>query len=182
MMDKRVTILLFSACVFLLGGCVESKKNTEEAPVAAPAKVEHVKPSFDPNALQEVYTYLSESQPFFISTVDGDQPRVRPFGFSMLYDGKLYFATGTAKEIAAQLQANPAVEITAVSKEGGWIRVRGKAVFDTSIQAKTKAFELSPSLKGIYNSPDSPTFAVFYLTDGEVSFNSFTAESRIVSF
>lgn len=38
------------------------------------------------SALQEVRDSLNESGVFYIATIDGDQPRVRPFGVAEIYN------------------------------------------------------------------------------------------------
>ena len=106
---------------------------------------------------------LGEAQVFHIATVDGDQARVRPFGFVMDFDGKVYFTTGNMKDFYAQAKKNPKVEMSAMLPDGRWIRVNGVAVFDGNSAAKERAFELFDGFKNIYQSPDNPTFEVFYL-------------------
>ena len=45
--------------------------------------------------IEKVCQFLDEAHVYYLATVDGDQPRCRPFGTSLLYDGKLYIQTGT---------------------------------------------------------------------------------------
>ena len=70
------------------------------------------------SAVQEVRDYLHECGTFYIATVDGDQPRVRPFGVAEVYNGKLYIQTGKKKDVFKQMMANPKFEITAVDPNG----------------------------------------------------------------
>jgi uncharacterized pyridoxamine 5'-phosphate oxidase family protein len=55
---------------------------------------------------------------FFIATVDGDQPRVRPFDGAALIGNKIYIETLRAKNVAKQLQKNPKCEIFAMGDFG----------------------------------------------------------------
>lgn len=48
--------------------------------------------------IQKIYDYLKECNGFFFASCDGDKPRVRPFGFMMIFEDKLYFGMGTHKE------------------------------------------------------------------------------------
>lgn len=48
-----------------------------------------------------------------MATVEGDQPRVRPFGTAHVFEGKLYIQTGKVKNVSKQLHANPKAEICA---------------------------------------------------------------------
>lgn len=63
--------------------------------------------------IEKVYQFLDEAQTYYLATVEGDQPRVRPFGTALLRDGKLYIQTGKVKSVSKQIAANPKVEICA---------------------------------------------------------------------
>lgn len=134
------------------------------------------------SAVQEVRDYLHECGTFYIATVDGDQPRVRPFGVAEVYNGKLYIQTGKKKDVFKQMMANPKFEITAVDSNGkGWIRVSGKLVNDDSHDAKVYVLDQNPELKSMYSADDDNT-AALYITDGEAKFCSFTEPERDVKF
>ena len=47
--------------------------------------------------MSAVLDYLKESGVFYLSTMDGNQPRVRPFGAVCEFEGKLYFITAKTK-------------------------------------------------------------------------------------
>ena len=79
--------------------------------------------------MEEILKFLENNATFFLATEEGDQPRVRPFGFAMEFEGKLYLCTGNQKLVYAQLQRNPKVEICAMAASGEWLRLSGKAVF-----------------------------------------------------
>ena len=112
--------------------------------------------------MNEVLKFLQDCGIFFVSTVDGNQPKVRPFAFVMEYEGKICFATSNQKPIYAQLTANPNVEICAASKDMQWLRLSGKAVFCTTKQNKAKALDILPALKRLYSVEDN-IFEVFTL-------------------
>ena len=63
--------------------------------------------------IQKVDELLTKAQEFYLATVDGDKPKVRPLGFHLLYEDKIYFGVGTFKEVYKQLEANQNVEIAA---------------------------------------------------------------------
>ena len=95
--------------------------------------------------MEEVLQFLTEHNPFYLATVEGDIPRVRPFGFVMLHQGKLYCSMANTKDVYRQLQLNPKVELSTTGADGAtWLRVSGKAVFDSSMEVKIKALELFP--------------------------------------
>jgi len=132
--------------------------------------------------MEKILNFLAENPVFYFALVDGDKPRVRPFGFYMAYDGKLYFAMGKHKESYRQVAANPNVEICTASPTGQWIRIRGTAVFDERPEVLAKAFEIMPRLTEMYNEQTGKTLACFYLQDGEAEFMDFQGHFEKVSF
>jgi uncharacterized pyridoxamine 5'-phosphate oxidase family protein len=128
----------------------------------------------------EVLNFLAECKTFYLATVDGGKPRVRPFGFFMEFEGRLYFSTNESKPSFRQLTANPNFEISAANEKGEWLRLSGEAVFDSRPEVKAKAFEVMPRLRELYDKPDSPVMAPFYVKNGEAVFCSMTAAPRTV--
>ena len=59
--------------------------------------------------IEKVYQFLEEAHTYYLATVEGDQPRCRPFGTALLYDGKIYIQTGKVKAVSKQIAANPKV-------------------------------------------------------------------------
>ena len=43
--------------------------------------------------MQEVYEFLKKCGVYYLATVEGDQPRVRPFGTVDIFEDKLYIQT-----------------------------------------------------------------------------------------
>lgn len=117
--------------------------------------------------MEKITQFLTENPTFYFATVEGDKPRVRPFGFFMKHNGKLYFGMGKHKASYRQVVANPNVEICTASTNGQWIRIKGTAIFDDTEETMAKAFETMPMLKQIYNAESGLTLANFYLKDGE---------------
>ena len=122
--------------------------------------------------LKKTLNFLQECKTFYLATVDGEKPRVRPFGLVIEHEGKLWFGTANTKVVYRQLKANPHVEISATTPSMEWIRLSGQAIFESNADVKRKAFELLPMLSHIYQGPDDPVFEVFYLADVEVVFHS----------
>ncbi len=120
---------------------------------------------------EDVLSFLKENRVFYIATVDGDKPAVRPFGFVMDYDDKLYLCTNNKKDVFKQLQANPNLEISAFGSGEKWLRLSGKAVVNTTRAVKEAALQEMPFLKNLY-SVDDDLFELFYLAEGEASFRS----------
>jgi uncharacterized pyridoxamine 5'-phosphate oxidase family protein len=117
----------------------------------------------------EVYDFLAANRPFYMATVDGATPKVRPMGFIMEFEGKIWFGMGTHKNVYKQLQANPKVEITTTNSESNWIRVSGEAVFDPRPELFAAAMAAMPQLKDIY--PEGgPKMGIFSLAKGQAQF------------
>ena len=133
------------------------------------------------NGIDRVYYYLNDAVTYYLATVDGTKPRVRPFGTILLYDNKLYIQTGKVKEVSRQISENPFVEISASHNNGTWVRISAELVEDDSHEAKEKMLEKMPELKAMY-SADDDNMQMFWLKDGVANFCSFTAEPETVNF
>ncbi len=132
--------------------------------------------------MDEVLQFLEKNRTFYFATVEAGQPRVRPFGFVMKYEGRLYFCTGSKKPVYQQLTANPKFELCADAGKDGWLRLSGDAVFVDDLKAKEQAFAIAPGVAGIYRNPASPDFALFYVKNAKASFCSFGRPAREYNF
>ena len=132
------------------------------------------------SGIERVYQFLDEAQTYYLATMDGDQPRVRPFGTALLYDGKLYIQTGKVKPVSKQIAANPKVEICAF-KDGKWLRISGELENDDNHDVKVAMLEKMPALKNAY-SADDDNMQVLYFKRATAVFSSFTEEPEEVTF
>ena len=114
---------------------------------------------------------------YYLATVDGDQPRVRPFGTAHIFENRLYIQTGRNKEVSRQIAADPKCEICAFSK-GTWGRVTAELVDDPRTEAKNSLLKAYPRLRKMYDENDDHT-QVLYLKDATAVFNSFNQEPEI---
>ena len=130
--------------------------------------------------MREVYEFLKKCGTYYLATVEGDQPRVRPFGTVDIFEGRLYIQTGKVKDVSKQLQANPKAEICAFA-DGKWLRVAGRLVRDDRVEAKRHMLDSYPSLKAMYSAEDDNT-EVLYFTDATATFSSFTEAPRTIHF
>ena len=130
--------------------------------------------------MNEVYEFLKKCGTYYLATVEGDQPRVRPFGTVDLFEGRLYIQTGRVKPVADQMKKNPKVEICAFSG-GEWIRVAAEAVLDERVEAQEHMLAAYPSLQAMYKPGDGNT-EVYYLRNACAQLCSFGAEPRIITF
>lgn len=130
--------------------------------------------------MKEVYDFLKKCQTYYLATMDGDQPRVRPFGTVNIFENKLYIQTGKSKKVSKQMQANPKIEICAVDGDK-WLRVEATVVRDDRFEAKKSLLDAYPELQNMYKADDDNT-EVLYLKDATATFYSFTTEPRVVKF
>ena len=131
--------------------------------------------------MQEVHDFLKGCKTYFLATVEGDQPHVRPFGTIHLFDGKLYIQTGKVKDASKQMAANPKIEICAFNGAVEWIRVQALAVNDDRLEAKASMLEAYPMLKDRY-AVDDDNMQVLYLKDATATIASFTAPPKVITF
>ena len=130
--------------------------------------------------MERICQFLKDAGAYYLATVDGDQPRVRPFGTAHLFEGKLYIQTGKKKDVARQLAANPKAEICAF-KDGTWLRIAGTLVEDDRVEARKSMLDAYPSLRAMYDENDGNT-EVLYFKDAAATFSSFTAAPEVIKF
>lgn len=130
--------------------------------------------------MKKVYDFLKSAETYYLATVEGDQPRVRPFGTVNIFEDKLYIQTGKIKPVSKQIAANPKVELCAF-KDGTWLRLSGELVEDDRIEAKKAMLDAYPELRGMYNENDGNT-QVLYFKNATATFSSFTAPSETETF
>ena len=130
--------------------------------------------------MERVCQFLKDAGVYYLATVEGDQPRVRPFGTANIFDGKLYIQTGKVKPTSRQLLANPKAEISAFHN-GTWIRIAGELVEDDRVEAKKSMLDAYPNLRNMYDENDDNT-QVFYFKNATATFCSFTAAPETVKF
>lgn len=130
--------------------------------------------------MDKIYEFLKAAQTYYLATVEGDQPRVRPFGTVDPFEGKLYIQTGKVKSVSKQIAANPKVELCAF-KDGKWLRIAGELVNDDRKEAKAHMLDNYPELKGMYSAEDDNT-QVLYFKNATATFSSFTEAPEVISF
>ena len=130
--------------------------------------------------IEKVYEFLKEAQTYYLATVEGDQPRVRPFGTVLFCKDRLYIQTGKVKDVSKQLAANPKAELC-VFKDGKWLRLAGELVEDDDREVKVAMLDMMPTLKAMY-SPDDGNMQMLYFTNATATFSSFTEPPEVMEF
>ena len=130
--------------------------------------------------MERVEKFLKDANVYYLVTMEGDQPRVRPFGTAHIFEGKLYIQTGKVKEVYKQIKENPKAEICACMKDQ-WLRVSGELMEDDRREARQSMLDDYPSLQSMYSADDGNT-AVFYFRNATAVFSSFHAEPEVIKF
>ena len=130
--------------------------------------------------MKRVYHFLKEAGTYYLATVEGNQPRVRPFGTVNEFEGKLYIQTGKVKPVSHQLAQNPKAEICAFYN-GAWLRIACELIEDDRVEARKSMLDAYPNLRRMYDENDGNT-QVFYMRNTVATFSSFTASPETVTF
>ena len=130
--------------------------------------------------MKRVCEFLKEAGVYYLATVEGDQPRVRPFGTAHIFEDKLYIQTGKVKPVSKQIAANPKAEISAF-KDGVWIRIECELVEDDRVEARKSMLDAYSDLRRMYDENDGNT-QVLYLQNAKATFSSFVAPPEVVEF
>lgn len=115
--------------------------------------------------LERACSYLRRIPAWYLATTDvadGHQPRVRPFSFAMVDDGKLWFCTSRDKDVWAELSANPKFELSGWKPGECWIVLTGEAALRTTQLRATRCVKrvLSTWWASVRNTRASTTAAL----------------------
>ena len=130
--------------------------------------------------MKRAYEFLKNASVYYLATIEGDQPRVRPFGTVNVFEDKLYVQTGKIKPVSRQLAANPKAEICAFAN-GAWIRISCELVEDDRLEAKRSMLDAYPNLRSMYNENDGNT-QVFFMKNATATFSAFGKENEVIKF
>ena len=130
--------------------------------------------------MKRVLDFLKKAEVYYLATVEGDQPRVRPFGTINEFEGKLYIQTGKVKPTSKQLAANPKAEICAFN-DGTWIRVACELIEDDRFEARKSMLDAYPNLRHMYDENDGNT-QVLYMQNATATISSFGGAPVVIEF
>lgn len=130
--------------------------------------------------MKRVLEFLKSAEVYYLATVEGDQPRVRPFGTVNEFEGRIYIQTGKVKPTSKQLAANPKAEICAF-KDGMWIRVACELVDDDRFEARKSMLDAYPNLRNMYDENDGNT-QVLYMKNATATISSFGGAPVVIEF
>lgn len=173
---------LFMAVVLMMCSCGPKRVQDASQEAADETQNTEAMQQIEPNPENalKAQQFLKEAGVYYLATVEGNQPRVRPFGTAEIFEGKLYIQTGKKKNVYKQIVANPLVEICAF-KDGKWIRISGTLVPDERVEAKKDMLDKNESLRSMYNENDDNTI-VLYFQNATATIASFGGEPETFSF
>ena len=130
--------------------------------------------------MERVCKFLKDAEVYYLATVEGNQPRVRPFGTAHIFEGKLYIQTGKVKPVSKQIAENPKAELCAF-KDVTWLRVSCELENDDRVEAKKSMLDDYENLRGMYNENDDNT-QVLYLKNAVATFSTFGGAPEVIKF
>ena len=102
---------------------------------------------------KEVLEFVAKNPVCSLATIDGNQPRVRMIMLFRADENGIMFVTGRQKDLYAQLQANPAVEMCFFNAdEGRQVRIEGAVEMLDDLELKKKVVEKFTFLKPVVES------------------------------
>lgn len=117
--------------------------------------------------ISKVFDFLQSAGTFYLATIEGDQPRVRPYGAMMLFEGKIYIMAFGLTNATRQIAANPKAEICAF--KGQTLRIECKLVEDNRPETQKALIEKMPVLKPALGE-NGENGVMYYLADATASF------------
>ena len=114
--------------------------------------------------MNKIVEELKKVKVFYIATMEGDQPRVRPFSSVADFEGNAYLCTGRHKEVYNQILNNPKVELSGMYDDGTWLRVSCTLVEDSRIEAQEAVLNDPTGPSQLYRAGDD-RFVVYKLTN-----------------
>ena len=129
--------------------------------------------------INKVFEFLQSAGTFYLATVEGDQPRVRPYGAMMLYEDKIYIMAFGLTNATRQIAANPKAEICAF--KGMTLRIECKLVEDNRPETQKALIEKMPVLKPALGE-NGENGIMYYLADATATFFKMMEPIETVKF
>ncbi|MBR1621001.1 MAG: pyridoxamine 5'-phosphate oxidase family protein [Prevotella sp.] len=119
------------------------------------------------DAVQKVFEFLENAKTFYLATVEGDQPRVRPYGAQLLYEGKIYIMAFGKTNATRQIAANNKAEICAF--KGQTLRIECRLVEDNRPEVGKALVDKMPVLKPALGE-NGENGVMYYVSDATATF------------
>ena len=116
---------------------------------------------------KKVYDFLEKAGTFYLATVEGDQPRVRPYGAILYFEDKIYIMAFGHTNTTRQIAQNQKVEICAF--KGQTLRIECKRVEDNRPEVGKALVDKMPVLKPALGE-NGENGVMYYLKDAKADF------------
>lgn len=121
-------------------------------------------------SIGDYYKFIRECGYFFLATSADNQPKLRPFGMIYSNGETIFFATDKRKNVHSDLQNNSKVELASYNiYTHKWIRIRGKAQVDSSVQLKEEMMTMYPNLRCRYHNDEEMYLVIYKLLIEEIT-------------
>ncbi|MBU3177551.1 pyridoxamine 5'-phosphate oxidase family protein [Clostridium estertheticum] len=103
-----------------------------------------------------------------LATIGENGPQTRVFQSLWSENNKVYFCTGSQKDVFKQLVSNPKASYCVENKFSPVMSVNGDVSIIEEMEYKERAFQILPMLKNLYQEPTNPNFKVFCINIKQV--------------
>ncbi len=114
-----------------------------------------------------------------MATVEDDQPRVRPYGAMLFYEGKIYIMAFGQTNATKQVSANPKAELCAF--KGQTLRIACELVVDNRPEVGKALVAKMPSLKGALGE-NGENGVMYYLKNAQADFFNLMELTETIKF
>lgn len=130
-------------------------------------------------AAKKVYEFLEDAKTFYLATMEGNQPRVRPYGAMRFFEGKNYIMAFGQTNATRQIAANQKAEICAF--KGRTLRIECKLVEDNRPEVGKALVDKMPVLKPVLGE-NGENGVMYYLKDATANFFKMMELDETVKF
>ena len=130
-------------------------------------------------ATKKVFDFLENAGTFYLATVEGDQPRVRPYGAMLYYENKIYIMAFGKTNTTRQIANNQKAEICAF--KGQTLRIGCKLVEDSRPEVGKALVDKMPILKPVLGE-NGENGVMYYLKDAKADFFKMMELIESISF
>ena len=129
--------------------------------------------------VKKVYDFLEDAKTFYLATLEGEQPRVRPYGAMLYFEDKIYIMAFGKTNATRQIAANPKAEICAF--KGKTLRIECKLVEDNRPEVGKALVDKMPVLKPALGE-NGENGVMYYLTEATATFYKMMEVDEVVKF
>jgi len=128
---------------------------------------------------KDVFDFLQKAGTFYLATVEGDQPRVRPYGAMLFFEEKIYIMAFGKTNATCQIAKNPKAEICAF--KGQTLRIECCLVEDNRPEVGKALVDKMPVLKPALGE-NGENGVMYYLKDATATFFKMMEPVETVKF